>query len=107
MLSKSDQFYLLIVARSLQGIGCGVCLMGPLVIIAKTTSSKFFSFYSGLIMGLGGLGAIVATNPFHFIAKHIGWKDAFFQSSFVILVILLSMLAFSPKKKFSMYSKNK
>ena len=44
LLSISDNLNFLMIARSLQGIGCGVCLMGPLVIIAKLSESKYFSY---------------------------------------------------------------
>ena len=43
ILSFSNSFEVAFYARTLQGIGCSVCLMGPLVYLAKTSSSKSFS----------------------------------------------------------------
>ena len=42
----ADNYTLLILARSLQGVGCGVCLMGPLVVLTKILKVKDFPFYS-------------------------------------------------------------
>ena len=61
LFSIAENYTLLIFARSLQGIGCGVCLMGPLVVLTKILDAKDFSFFSGLVMGVGGLGALFAT----------------------------------------------
>ena len=36
----ADNFTLLILARILQGVGCGVCLMGPLVVLTKIVKVK-------------------------------------------------------------------
>ena len=65
----ADNYTLLILARSLQGVGCGVCLMGPLVVITKILKAKDFALYSGIVMGLGGLGAFFATEPFFFYSQ--------------------------------------
>ena len=99
LLSISDKYYLVMLARTLQGIGCGVCLMGPLVILTKVFSSKDFSFYSGIIMCLGGLGAIVATEPFYMLVKTTNWNQAFFFTSIVIIVLVISLFIFFPKKQ--------
>ena len=63
ILSFSNSFELIFLARCFQGVGCGACLMGPLVYLAKK-GKRNFSRYSGIIMGLGGLGALFAFNPF-------------------------------------------
>ena len=101
LFSVANYFYILIIARVFQGIGCGVCLMGPLVIITRLTDSTKFSLYSGIVMGVGGLGALVATDPFYYIVSISGWKNAFFYSSFVIIFLVLNLLIFFPKNVFS------
>ena len=105
LFSLANHYYFLIIARALQGIGCGVCLMGPLVIITRLTNTKNFSFYSGIVMGIGGLGALVATDPFYFIVTISGWKNAFFYSSFIIIFLMLNLLIFFPKNILSISGK--
>ena len=78
----ADNYSLLILARILQGIGCGVCLMGPLVVLTKIFGAKDFALYSGIVMGLGGLGALFATEPFFYIVSLVGWGSAFYYFYF-------------------------
>ena len=43
LLSFGSSFELIFLARILQGIGCSVCLMGPLVYLAKNSPKETFS----------------------------------------------------------------
>ena len=92
ILSFSNSFEVAFYARTLQGIGCSVCLMGPLVYLAKTSSRTSFSKLSGVIMGLGGLGSLFAFSPFYKINLLLGWKDSFLAFSFLILIVLIIMI---------------
>ena len=66
--------------------------MGPLVYLAKNSTKESFSKYSGIIMGLGGLGALFAFNPFYHLTILIGWRDSFFIFSFLIAIICLILI---------------
>ena len=101
----ADNYSLLILARIFQGIGCGVCLMGPLVVLTKILSAKDFALYSGIVMGLGGLGALFATEPFFFIVSHIGWGSAFYYFSFLILFLIFFLYLFPKEKELETKSK--
>ena len=101
----ADNFTLLILARILQGVGCGVCLMGPLVVLTKIVKVKDFSLYSGIVMGLGGLGALFATEPFFYIVSQIGWKLAFNYFSFLILFLIFLLYLFPKEEKLVTKSK--
>ena len=99
-LSFANSYELIFFARCLQGIGCGACLMGPLVYLAKNSTKRNFSKYSGIIMGLGGLGALFAFNPFYHLTILIGWRDSFFIFSFLIAIIcLILILLYKFRKK--------
>ena len=101
----SDNYSLLILARILQGVGCGVCLMGPLVVLTKILSAKDFALYSGIVMGLGGLGALFATEPFFYIVSQVGWGSAFYYFSFFILLLIFLLYLFPNVKKLETKSK--
>ncbi|MAH89583.1 MAG: hypothetical protein CMJ06_06070 [Pelagibacterales bacterium] len=105
LFSISENYTLLILARGLQGVGCGVCLMGPLVILTKILTTRDFAYYSGLVMGLGGLGALFATEPFYYIVSQIGWSKAFYFFSFFILFLIILLFLFPKEKK--LQTKNK
>ncbi len=92
VLSFANSYELTFLARALQGVGCGSCLMGPLVFLAKNSSKRNFSKYSGIIMGLGGLGALFAFNPFYHLTVLIGWRDSFFIFSFLIAIICILII---------------
>ena len=77
ILSYANSYELTFLARCLQGVGCGACLMGPLVFLAKNSAKRNFSKYSGIIMGLGGLGALFAFNPFYILQCLLGGEIAF------------------------------
>ena len=107
-LSYANSYELTFLARCLQGVGCGACLMGPLVFLAKNSSKRNFSKYSGIIMGLGGLGALFAFNPFYHLTVLIGWRDSFFIFSFSIAIIsFVLMLLYKFRKKNKSITKKK
>ena len=103
LLFIAKSYKMLILARILQGIGCGVCLMGPLVIIARCFSKNKFSQYSGYVMGLGGLGALFATKPFYLITLKFGWRFGFLITACFILLLTLYILYFLIKSKNKFY----
>ena len=105
LFSISENYTLLVLARGLQGVGCGVCLMGPLVVLTKMLSARDFAYYSGLVMGLGGLGALFATEPFYYIVSHIGWSKSFYFFSFFILFLIILLYLFPKEEKLE--TKNK
>ena len=87
LLSFSNNYQLVFLSRVLQGIGCSACLMGPLVYLAKKSSKYTFSKLSGVIMGVGGLGALFAFSPFYKLNLIIGWQSSFLIFSFLILLV--------------------
>ncbi|MBF96518.1 MAG: hypothetical protein CFH34_01123 [Alphaproteobacteria bacterium MarineAlpha9_Bin4] len=106
LLSFSNSFELIFFARILQGIGCSACLMGPLVYIAKKSSKESFSKLSGIIMGLGGLGALFAFSPFYELTLILGWKVSFFVFSFLILGVIAAIFYYLTFEKNYLPSKN-
>ena len=93
LLAFANSYQFLIVARILQGIGCSACLMGPLIYLAKNSSKKYFSKSSGIIMGVGGLGALFSFSPFYMLNQVVGWQKSFFITSFLVLLIALLIIS--------------
>ena len=44
------------------GLGCSICLMGSLVLITRWAAKDDFSKLAGIILAVGGLGGLLATN---------------------------------------------
>ena len=70
------------------GFGCSICLMGSLVLITKWAPSNF-SVLAGTILGIGGIGGLLATTPLSMLADTYGWRSAFWISAIVISIIAL------------------
>ena len=73
----ATNFLELSAARFVIGIGCSPILMGFLVIISRWLSVERFAFYASLIVGMGGVGNILATTPTAILTDIIGWRDVF------------------------------
>ena len=79
--SLATNFLELSAARFVIGIGCAPVLMGSLVIISRWLSVERFAFYASLIVGMGGVGNILATTPTAILTDIIGWRDVFLVAS--------------------------
>ena len=99
-----SKFYL---QGCLQGVGCGACLMGPFVYLAKNMAKKILVNYSGIVMGFGGLGALFAFNPFYLITIYWLAKIVFFHFLFLIAIIcfMLLLLLINLRKKKILHKK--
>lgn len=85
----ASSFLELTLARFFIGVGCAPVLMGSLVIISRWLSAERFAFYMSLIVGMGGLGNILATTPTAILADMIGWRDVFWIASLFSVVSIV------------------
>ncbi len=67
----------LIAGRILLGLGSSSFLMAPLAIYARWFPPKRFSTLAGLHVGIGSLGALLATAPLANAAAIFGWRTSF------------------------------
>jgi MFS family permease len=67
----------LVVARVLLGIGCSASLMAPLAIYARRFPPERFALLTGVHIGIGSIGTLLATAPLAFAAATIGWRGSF------------------------------
>jgi MFS family permease len=77
----------LIVGRSLQGVGAASFLMAPLAIYARQFSPQRFATITGLHIGIGTVGTLLATAPLAFSTVAIGWRGSFMAMAGVTLLI--------------------
>jgi sugar phosphate permease len=66
----------LTLGRALMGVGCAAALMGSLVVFARWFPPRRFSTMAGLMLALGGLGALISTAPLAVAAEALGWRGA-------------------------------
>ncbi len=67
----------LIAARVLMGLGTSCYLMAPLALYARRFPPDRFAMLTGLQLGIGSIGILLATAPLAFAAATIGWRTTF------------------------------
>lgn len=67
----------LTIARALQGLGTASFLMAPCAIYARWFPPERFSTITGIQLGVGTIGALLATAPLAFATATIGWRMTF------------------------------
>jgi MFS family permease len=68
----------LVAARALLGFGTAPFLVAPVALYARWFAPERFSTLAGVHLGLGSLGALVATAPLAFATATFGWRATFF-----------------------------
>jgi MFS family permease len=67
----------LIAGRALMGLGAAGALVGALTVYARRFPAHRFAMLTGLQVGVGTVGALIATAPLGFSAATIGWRGSF------------------------------
>jgi MFS family permease len=84
----------LIAGRTLLGLGCASSLMAPLALYAKRFPPDRFATLTGLQLGLGSIGTLLATAPLAWAAATVGWRASFLAVGvFTLAVGLLIAVA--------------
>lgn len=84
----------LIAARILMGIGSSCFLMAPLTLYARRFPPERFTALTGLQLGLGTIGTLLATAPLAFATAAFGWRMTFVGcAGFMVLsAVLIAMV---------------
>ena len=86
----------LVVSRALLGFGTACFLMAPVALYARWFPPERFSTFAGIHLGVGTLGALLATAPLAFAVASVGWRTAFLAVAILMVVIgLLTWLVVS------------
>jgi MFS family permease len=77
----------LVAGRALLGFGTACFLMAPVALYARWFPPERFSTFAGIHLGVGSLGALLATAPLAFAAATFGWRTTFLSVGIVTIVI--------------------
>jgi MFS family permease len=77
LFAGATGFAVMIAARVLMGFGTCCFLMAPLALYARTFPAERFAMLTGLQLGIGALGGIIATAPLAYATAAIGWRASF------------------------------
>lgn len=67
----------LMLGQLLIGVGCSPAFLACTVFIARHFPAQRFAFFSGVGMGVGGLGLLFTGTPLAFMVQHGGWRAGF------------------------------
>jgi len=77
----------LVAGRALLGFGTACFLMAPVALYARWFPPERFSTFAGIHLGVGSLGALLATAPLAFAAATFGWRAAFLGVGVITVAI--------------------
>jgi MFS family permease len=77
MFAMADRASGLVGARAVLGFGTAPFLVAPVALYARWFAPERFSTFAGIHLGLGSLGALIATAPLAFATASIGWRATF------------------------------
>jgi MFS family permease len=77
LFALSDSLLGLTAARVLMGLGCSSFFMAPLTIYTRWFRPEQFSTLTGVQLGIGTLGTLLATAPLAYSTALIGWRETF------------------------------
>ena len=84
----------LLLGRALLGLGCSSFYMGALTIYAREFSPARFGQLTGMQLGAGSLGTLVATAPLAWAAQTFGWRGAFWGVAAISAIMTLLVFLF-------------
>ena len=86
----------LVTGRALLGLGTACFLMAPLALYARWFAPERFSTLGGIHLGIGSLGALLATAPMAFSTATFGWRATFLGvGAFTVAIAVLTWLIVS------------
>jgi MFS family permease/predicted transcriptional regulator len=77
LFAVADNLPLLFVGRALLGLGVAASLTAGLKALVLWFPKERLPFLNGLMVMLGGLGAVTASSPTQFLLDLIGWRQLF------------------------------
>ncbi len=91
----ANSFWVLAVGRGLIGFGMAGILMGSLKMFSQWFSTDRFATVSGLLVGIGSSGALVAATPLAWLNNTVGWRTVFFFGAAMTFLVATTIAIWS------------
>jgi nitrate/nitrite transporter NarK len=92
IFAVGSSFLTLALGRALLGIGMAGILMGGLKAFSHWYPVERFATVSGLLIGIGSLGGLIAATPLAWMNQMIGWRAVFVGGALVTALSALFIL---------------
>jgi MFS family permease len=87
IFASAEQASGLVGARAILGFGTAPFLVAPVALYARWFPPERFSTFAGIHLGVGSMGALIATAPLAFATASFGWRATFIGVAAVAAVI--------------------
>lgn len=93
----------LLAGQVLIGVGCSPAFLAATLFISRHFPGDRFAFFSGLGLGVGGLGLLFTGTPLAWIVQHWGWRAGFgvLTSLCVLSWLLIFTLVHEPPARYA------
>ncbi len=92
VFAAATSFGGLALGRALIGVGMAGVLMGSLKIFSQWFPARRFATVSGLLVGVGSLGALFAATPMALLNSQFGWRSIFLAGAGLTALIASSIM---------------
>ncbi|MBF0259373.1 MAG: MFS transporter [Desulfamplus sp.] len=79
-----------IIGRTMVGIGVSMLFVPTLKILSEWFAPKEYAHMTGLLLGMGGVGSLIAATPLVWFSNLVGWRNSFLSVG--LITLLLSIL---------------
>ncbi len=95
IFAVAPSFGVLALGRALIGVGMAGILMGSLKIFSQWYALDRFATVSGLLVGIGSSGALVAATPLAWLNHAIGWRAVFAVGAGVVVTVATAIMVWA------------
>ncbi|MEM7348395.1 MAG: MFS transporter [Chloroflexota bacterium] len=92
VFATAPSFMILALGRALIGLGMAGILMGSLKVFSQWYPPQRFATASGLLVGIGSSGALIAATPLAWLNNIIGWRAVFVWGAVGIALIAIIIM---------------
>jgi predicted MFS family arabinose efflux permease len=91
----APSFGVLALGRALIGVGMAGVLMGSLKAFSQWFPPQRFATMSGLLVGIGSSGALIAATPLAWLNQEYGWRTVFVAGTIITSLIALMIMTWT------------
>ncbi len=88
----APSFIVLALGRALIGMGMAGVLMGSFKVFSQWYPPERFATVSGLLVGIGSTGALIAATPLAWLNNTIGWRAVFLMGTVATTIIASAIM---------------
>ncbi|HEV7372419.1 MFS transporter [Arenibaculum sp.] len=98
LFATSESLATVALARALIGLGVAGCLMSAIKAVTQWLPAERVPFATGLLLAVGGLGAMTSTAPLEAMLRITDWRGVFLCLAGATVLVALLILAVSPER---------